>query len=636
MKKQLMNIAVFLIAIISIMSFYMFGKDNVLIGIGSITIAITMLRENHTNNIHRTFLKLSVAQIIIGCCAYIANYNSIYAVITTFVLSFSVYYIGSSEVRGSKSNAFMMLYVLLLYAPVSIEQMPKRILALVFSAAIILFLYFVFTRYNFKKITDKQLNTTIQLVKNQLNLIEKNECIENENKRVNILLKNLELDLHESIEKSNKVIKSIYNKQIIVILLKKINTGLNYIKSNSYSEDLFSNLNYVLEDINLYVSGNLNLEELKNNFCKYDESIDIKNMSENIDKYNYYSLRIAIKELYNCLDDEQKIETISKKINIRKKLKNDINVITNNFSMDSLRFNLAIKASILISIAVFIVDYFNIYEGKWVVYTLVVVLLPYAEESTKKSIDRAIGTILGAIVLGIIYKVINGNSTLMIFIFMISLYLNISIRKYNIRCIFITMTAITAVKLIYPNTTIITLLEYRVILILFASMSAVVITNLVFPYKINNDMKSTINSYINFNKEICNFISSEGIDDIDIEKVIVKNNYYWMRLNFINNKLKEENIEEFLKKQNDFFTNISFSILLSGGIESEVKLVNKLYKELKETTYKDQSLYEFYKIFFNSRKSDLEKAIMISLYRIYLDMKEISSLGDLVIKYKKQ
>ncbi|MCG4735119.1 hypothetical protein L0M92_16055, partial [Casaltella massiliensis] len=72
-------------------------------------------------------------------------------------------------------------------------------------------------------------------------------------------------------EKSNKVIKSIYNKQIIVILLKKINTGLNYIKSNSYREDLFSNLNCVLEDINLYVSGNLNLEELKNNFCKYDE-----------------------------------------------------------------------------------------------------------------------------------------------------------------------------------------------------------------------------------------------------------------------------------------------------------------------------------------------------------------------------
>ncbi|MGL5651403.1 MAG: FUSC family protein [Paraclostridium sp.] len=635
MKKQLMNIAVFLIAIISIMSFYMFGKDNVLIGIGSITIAITMLRENHTNNIPRTFLKLSVAQITIGCCSYVANYNSIYAVITTFVLSFSVYYIGSSEIKGSKSNAFMMLYVLLLYAPVSIEQMPKRILALVFSAVVILFLYFVFTRYNFKKITDKKLNETIQLITTQLNLIKEDKPIEDENKNVNILLKNLELDLYDSIEKSNKIKKNIYNKQIIVILLKKINTGLNYIESNSYSEDLFRNLNYVLEDISLYILGDINLSELKNNFCKYDESIDIKNMGENIDKYNYYSLRIAIKELYNCLDDEQKIETISKKINIRKKLKNDISIITNNFSMDSLRFNLAIKASILISIAVFIVDYFNIYEGKWVVYTLAVVLLPYAEESTKKSIDRAIGTILGAIVLGIIYKVINGNSTLMIFIFMISLYLNISIRKYNIRCIFITMTAITAVKLIYPNTTIFTLLEYRVILILFASMSAVVITNLVFPYKINNDMKSTINSYINFNKEICIFISSEGIGDIDIEKAIVKNNYYWMRLNFINNKLKEETIEEILKKQNDFFTNISFSILLSGGIESEVKLVNKLYKELKETTYKDQSLYEFYKVFFNSRKSDLEKAIMISLYRIYLDMKEISSLGDSVIKDKK-
>ncbi|WP_195947113.1 FUSC family protein [Paraclostridium bifermentans] len=632
MKKQLMNIAVFLIAIISIMSFYMFGKDNVLIGIGSITIAITMLRENHTNNIPSTFLKLSVAQIIIGCCAYIANYNSIYIVITTFVLSFSVYYIGSSEIKGSKSNAFMMLYILLLYAPVSIEQMPKRILALVFSAIIILFLYFVFTRYNFKKITDKKLNETIQLITTQLNLIKEDKPIEDENKNVNILLKNLELDLYDSIEKSNKIKKDIYNKQIIVILLKKINTGLNYIESNSYSEDLFRNLNYVLEDISSYILGDINLSELKNNFCKYDESTNIKNMDESIDKYNYYSLRIAIKELYNCLDNKQRIESIEKKTKIRKILKNDINRLTNNFSMESLRFNLAIKASILISIAVFVVDYFNIYEGKWVVYTLAVVLLPYAEDSTKKSIDRVIGTILGAIMLGIIYKLINGNQMLMIFIFMISLYLNISIKKYNIRCIFITMTAITAVKLIYPNTTIFMLLKYRVILILFASMSTVIITNLVFPYKINNDMKSTINSYINFNKEIFSFISSEGIGEIEIEKVIIKNNYYWMRLNFINNKLKEENIEEFLKKQNDFFTNLSFSILLSGGIANEVELIKNLYKEFKATIYEDESLYEFYKSFFNSRKSDLEKSIMISLYRIYLDMREISFLGDSIIK----
>ncbi|WP_263331140.1 hypothetical protein [Paraclostridium sp. AKS73] len=41
-------------------------------------------------------------------------------------------------------------------------------------------------------------------------------------------------------------------------------------------------------------------------------------MEENIDKYNYYSLRIAIKELYNCLDDEQKMKIIVEKTNIRK------------------------------------------------------------------------------------------------------------------------------------------------------------------------------------------------------------------------------------------------------------------------------------------------------------------------------
>lgn len=89
---------------------------------------------------------------------------------------------------------------------------------------------------------------------------------------------------------------------------------MNYIESNSYSEDLFRNLNYVLEDISSYILGDINLSELKNNFCKYDESTNIKNMDESIDKYNYYSLRIAIKELYNCLDNKQRIESIEKKL----------------------------------------------------------------------------------------------------------------------------------------------------------------------------------------------------------------------------------------------------------------------------------------------------------------------------------
>ncbi|GAA0106084.1 hypothetical protein UT300013_27080 [Paraclostridium sordellii] len=65
-KKQLTNIFVFFIAMIAISSFLIFGKENLLIGIGSVSIAITMIGQNYKSNKIQTFINLSVIQLILG------------------------------------------------------------------------------------------------------------------------------------------------------------------------------------------------------------------------------------------------------------------------------------------------------------------------------------------------------------------------------------------------------------------------------------------------------------------------------------------------------------------------------------------------------------------------------------------
>ena len=73
-------------------------------------------------------------------------------------------------------------------------------------------------------------------------------------------------------------------------------------------------------------------------------------------------------------------------------------------------------------------------------------------------------------------------------------------------------------------------------------------------------------------------ILSEYYDNIDeeIEKINIINNYLCSRVNFINKQFKNDDIEEFLKRQNDFFTNISLSILLGGGVDKQLRLIKKL------------------------------------------------------------
>ncbi|MDU7966186.1 MAG: FUSC family protein [Paeniclostridium sordellii] len=630
-KKQLTNIFVFFIAMISIFSFLIFGKENLLIGIGSISIAITMIGQNYKSNKIQTFITLSVIQLILGLGAYISGYSSIIATFVSLSISFSIYYIFSNETKASKSSAFMTLYVLLLYSPITIEQLPKRLIALIFSSLVIMCLYFILSRYNFKKITNSQIINTIDLINKQLDLIKEGQVIEEFNKNASILLKNIELNIYDSIEENKKLSIEVYKKEVVVLLLKKINTSLNYIKESEIDETLFKNLKFVLDDIKLYILEKISDNELKERFIKYDSNYDIKSLNSDLKTYNYYNLRLAIKELYRQLDNEFIIQNLREKISLRLQLKTDIDILKNNFSMSSLRFNIAVKASILIATSIFIVNYFNIYEGKWIVLTLSILLLPYAEQSSKKALDRVIGTVIGAIIFGLIYKFIDGNIILITIVFLISLYMNISVRKYDIRCIFITINAIMAVKMIYPSSVVFKLIEYRIVLILIAALLTWIIVNLIFPYKIKNDIANIIKHYIKFDNYIISLSTSEGIEYEEIEKINIKNNYLWSRVNFINKQLKNDDIEEFLKRQNDFFTNISLSILLGGGVDKQLRLIKKLKREAK-SQIKSKSLYDSYKKIFYESNDDLEKAIIISFYRIYMDIKDISLLGENIIK----
>ncbi|CEQ25138.1 Uncharacterised protein [[Clostridium] sordellii] len=63
-------------------------------------------------------------------------------------------------------------------------------------------LYFILSRYNFKKITNNQIINTIDLINKQLNLIKEGQVIEELNKNVSILLKNVELNIYDSIKKT--------------------------------------------------------------------------------------------------------------------------------------------------------------------------------------------------------------------------------------------------------------------------------------------------------------------------------------------------------------------------------------------------------------------------------------------------
>jgi len=522
---------------------------------------------------------------------------------------------------------------MLIYSPVPLNDMPMRLIALAFSGIVIMGLYSTLSKYNFDAVVNKEIINVIDLIKEEIDLILDNETIDAKNKSINIILKNIKIKIYERMENSKKDLDSVYIKDIIIVLFEKINTNLRITKRKESNITLLEDMKKMLEDIKLYILNEDSLENLKNNLKNYYHNLNTDKIADDINKYNYYNLKASIEEIYKSIEDMDNIKSvyINEKIKLLKLIKENMYGLKNNFKLNSLRFNLAIKASILISLSVFIVNFFHIYQGQWAIYAIVVVLFPNAEFNKQRAKDRIIGTIIGAILFNIINLFLNGNIVLMIILLLISAYSSTFIVRYDIRCIFITFNAILGIQIMYPaNTSVFMLTEYRVLFSLIGIMITAIIMNVFFPYKLKDDIKNTILKYIDLNKSILNELEKDNIDKNKLEVMLLAENYYWRRINYNNKALKCSDIENLLSEQSNFITDISFLFKTSNYIDNNAAFVKSIAKNFK-TNITDNGFDEKAKEIFNSLSSDTEKLIVINMYKIYSDVKNINLSGEKAI-----
>ncbi|MEJ8553378.1 FUSC family protein [Tepidibacter sp. Z1-5] len=628
----LIRLKIFLIALVAVLLFCIFGSNNLVVGIAAVITASTMFGEDYTADITTTTILLAIINVFIGVFSYIAGINHFLGLACTFFVSFIIYYLFSYDAKPSKSIGFIITYLMLLYSPVPLNDIPLRLIALAFSGIIIMLLYCTLSKYNFNAVINKEIISVIDLIKEEIDLILADNEINNKNKSVNIRLKNIKLKIYERMESSKNDLESTYIKDILIVLLRKFNTILPMAKRKESNIVMLENIAKMLEDIKLYILNEDSLEKLKDDLKNYYNNLETDKITDDIDKYNYYILKSSIEEIYKSIEDMDNVKSlyINERIKLLKLIKENLYGLKNNIKMTSLRFNIATKASVLISLSVFIVNYFHIYQGQWAIYTIAILLFPNAEFNKKRAKDRIIGTIIGGILFSIINLIINDNVVLMIILLIISAYHSSFTVPYNIRSIFITFNSILGVEIMYPNNIGFILTKYRVLFTLIGAIVTAIIMNIFFPFKLKDDTKNTIIKYIDLNKRILNELDKDNIDKNKLEIMLLTTNYFWRRINYNNKELKCNDIENLLSEQNNFITDISFLLKASNYLDNNSTFVNSIAK-IFNTNINVQNFDEKAKDIFNSLNSDTEKLIVINMYKIYLDVKNINLLGQKII-----
>ncbi|WP_066716398.1 FUSC family protein [Clostridium sp. Marseille-P299] len=159
------------------------------------------------------------------------------------------------------------------------------------------------------------------------------------------------------------------------------------------------------------------------------------------------------------------------------------------YKINKVRAAYAFRIGLLTAIAAFIVSYFELQQGRWIVYTIFSLIELYSENCKIRSKQRLQGTIIGAIIILILFMFIKDN-TIRGLIVLVGGYLDSYTTNYRDKMICVTMSVVATVSLV--NGTLITALE-RVFYVLLGIILAVIADKLIFNKKLADFEASLIN-----------------------------------------------------------------------------------------------------------------------------------------------
>lgn len=503
MKKLILSKSIMFIFILIFINLFIaaFGGENTLIGVTVITATLMLLERDLTISPFKNTLRLLGINIFLGLLSFIAIQNIFLGIICNFIALFVIGYIFSYDLRSPLYIAFGLQYLFMVTTPISIEQLPIRLLALISGAFIIMVAQLLCNKNKLEKTSNKLLTSICNDILQKANLLQN---IEYDTK-----------DLDFEIDSSLKTLKKLLydNRKKDFFITHKGISVLNIIFNFERISDLLNKYKYEYNNEVIDRKESLYILEKELGILKeyINENVtDIKFSSQEVDCIDLCEFYDALENIYYYFDEYKKNEiekNIESKLDVPHEFKIS-SVYKRNLNINSVKFSYSIKVAIGVSIAGFIMDYFKLSEGRWIMFTVFSLIQPYSENCITKSKKRVVSTVIGGVLIFVLFSIVKDASSRGIVILLAG-YISTYTKDYRELMICNTISAIGAACITSsPDIFIVS----RIAFVLLGTVIALIINKMILPYNAKAAYKSLIAMYKNVIAEMSKEI------DLSIEK----------------------------------------------------------------------------------------------------------------------
>ena len=585
---------IFAVLSVVLMGLYkiIFGVENTVIGLIIAMASYAFLRLDLTSYpIYKSMIFL-ILNLFLAISAYISSINPFVGLIINFLILFTVSFIYTTEFKNVISYIFLLLYVYMWEYPISLDELPRRLVAMGVGVFIIIGIHILFNRRNFKKNSNNIIIRSIRNIQKEICHIINESYREKENIYIDSELRKL-LILIEG-RNNNKFIEN--NKDDIyfniVLILERINSIINKVgKINNKSKDVIdylNRLNHDLENITLFLERKVD--------CINEEKDDL-NKSSMINNFTdkEYAFLGECTELISLLEKninnlyEYNRKKSRKRIKVKFNLK-ELLIGNSSLKMKNLRVAYSLKLAIAVSLIMFIVDLFKIPQGRWIVTSVYVVIQPYEEETLTKAIKRFKGTIIGVIIYISIFTFFPHIIPLELLL-LILMFLYFVQKDYEKK---VVCTALMTLSFGLSRSTVGYLAFYRFLFVIIGIGIALGINKLIFPQSIKNSIYDLKERYLELTSkllcELKSILYEEKYNENTV-KLLLDCNLIESKL--MENKLIAENLElkDLVDKQSIILSKIRCLVLFinysNWGISSkhinvDKNLLNVIFNKIEE------------------------------------------------------
>ena len=584
-KKVIVSKTFLFIFILSFIVMFktLFGEENTLIGVTVITATLMFLERDLTSTLLSNFLKILSINVILGSLAFFASQNIWIGLICNFLSLFMVGYFFNYELRKPMYVPFGLQYLFMVSTPINLEQLPMRFMSLVFGAAFVILVQIILNKNKLQKLGEKNISLICDELKYKIKLLTENKNTNTCDKKIEELSKELKRIIYDNRKEEFYVTEKGINLLNILFSIERISLILDRYSLNNLGfientlDDLIENKNKILDIINNELNDIKNLLKDDTDLNLLQKLEDIKR-NKDLDNSYLYEVYNLEENIYENIKQYKvnKIKTdANKKLEIPQSFKS-ISIHKRNFNTESLRFSYALKIGLLTAIAGFIMDYFKLQDGRWIMFTVFSLTQTYSENCLTKSEQRVEATLIGSALFFVLFTIIKDESIRGL-ILILAGYMNSYLTNYKYLIICVTVSSLGSAAIASSPDI---LVLHRVIYIIIGAIISLLANRYILPYDAKKGHKDLINIYKNTTKEIVKEIAYYVKDKNNhhiIKNLLLIPTLIEDRLLLVNTMFNDRKEEEFIKTQKRLISDMyNFYISVKKGKIEDGNLINML------------------------------------------------------------